>query len=63
VSTRYVKHQIFHVRPFPELEDQQCTFDPASLKSSPDRVDALVWAFTDLFPPVQVITGDFALSG
>jgi phage terminase large subunit-like protein len=37
-------------------------FTPES-NVSPDRLDALVWAFHDLFPPVQVISGDFALSG
>jgi phage terminase large subunit-like protein len=32
----------------PELEDQCCTWVPG--EDSPDRMDALVWAFTDLFP-------------
>jgi predicted phage terminase large subunit-like protein len=32
---------------FPELEDQLCTFAAGST-DSPDRLDALVWAFTEL---------------
>jgi phage terminase large subunit-like protein len=32
----------------PELEDQLCTWAPG--EDSPDRLDALVWAMTDLFP-------------
>ena len=31
----------------PDLEDQMCTFTPDTTES-PDRVDALVWALTDL---------------
>jgi hypothetical protein len=32
---------------FPELEDQLCTF-AASSPDSPDRMDAMVWAITEL---------------
>jgi phage terminase large subunit-like protein len=32
---------------FPELEDQLCTWVPGE-EDSPDRLDALVWAITDL---------------
>jgi coenzyme F420-reducing hydrogenase delta subunit len=32
---------------FPELEDQLCTFAAGS-RDSPDRMDAMVWAFTEL---------------
>lgn len=39
--------RIFHVRPFPELEDQWCTFTPDS-PDSPDRLDAAVWLFWHL---------------
>ena len=33
---------------FAELEDQMCTWEPLSGDPSPDRLDALVWAFTEL---------------
>lgn len=39
-----VHHVGFHVR----LEDQLTTWDPLSSDKSPDRLDALVWALTEL---------------
>jgi len=38
---------VHHVGAFSELEDQMCFFTQAS-KKSPDRMDALVWALTEL---------------
>ncbi len=37
-----------HVGAFPEMEDQLCTWDPLSGDASPDRLDARVWAITEL---------------
>lgn len=37
-----------YVGALPELEDQCCTWVPG--EDSPDRMDAMVWAFTELFP-------------
>ena len=48
VAALYEQHRIFHIQPFDELEDQLVTWTPESGKS-PDRLDALVWAFTELF--------------
>lgn len=39
--------RIHHVGAFPELEDQLCTWVPGD-EDSPDRLDALVWAITEL---------------
>jgi phage terminase large subunit-like protein len=39
--------RIHHVGAFPELEDQLCGFAGGS-SDSPDRLDAMVWAFTEL---------------
>lgn len=54
VAALYEMGKVFHVGEFPQLEDQMCTFttgfDRKAAGYSPDRVDALVWAFTDLFP-------------
>ena len=47
VAALYEQHRIKHRRPFVELEDQLCNFTPESVVS-PDRLDALVWAFTEL---------------
>ena len=44
--------RVFHVGTFPTMEDQMCAFttdfDRKTAGFSPDRVDALVWAFSDL---------------
>lgn len=54
VAALYEKGKVFHVGEFPELEDQMCSittgFDDKAQGWSPDRVDALVWAATELFP-------------
>lgn len=47
VSALYERGLIHHVGTFPELEDQLCSWEPGVAKS-PDRLDALVWAFTEL---------------
>jgi PBSX family phage terminase large subunit len=47
IYSMYEQHKVYHVGNFPILERQMITFDPEKGKS-PDRVDALVWAFTDL---------------
>lgn len=47
VHALYEQGRGHHVGPFPELEDQQTTWTPDS-RISPDRMDALVWAATDL---------------
>ncbi len=42
--------KVSHVGSFPELEDQMCAMAPDGFlgEGSPDRVDALVWALTEL---------------
>lgn len=47
VSSLYVQGKIHHYGVLGELEDQMCTWTPLS-KKSPDRLDALVWGFTEL---------------
>ena len=47
VAALYQQGRVFHVGSFPRLEDQLCTWEPGS-STSPDRMDALVWALSDL---------------
>lgn len=47
VAALYEQGKIHHVGAFAELEDQLCGWTPDS-NDSPDRLDALVWAFTEL---------------
>jgi phage terminase large subunit-like protein len=46
ISTLYENNRCKHVGAFSELEDQQCSWLPGD--TSPDRLDAAVWAFTEL---------------
>jgi phage terminase large subunit-like protein len=48
VSVLYAKHTVFHVGQFGELESQMCGWVPDAGHPSPDRLDALVWALTEL---------------
>ncbi|MDX2264589.1 MAG: terminase family protein [Hyphomicrobiales bacterium] len=50
VAALYEQGRVAHVGAFAELEDQMCDFGPGGLSggASPDRVDALVWAITEL---------------
>ena len=52
VAALYEQRRVHHVGSFPELEDQLCSFtsdfDRARAGYSPDRVDGLVWALTEL---------------
>ena len=48
IASFYEQRKVHHVGHYSELEDQLCSWDPASNGKSPDRLDALVWALTDL---------------
>jgi predicted phage terminase large subunit-like protein len=48
VAALYEQGKVVHQRPLRELETQLCTYVPNQTSSSPDRMDALVWAVTDL---------------
>ena len=50
VAALYEQGRVHHVGSLPLLEDELCDFGPGGLTSgkSPDRLDALVWALTDL---------------
>ena len=57
VASLYERGKISHVGEFPELEDQMCAvtsgFDSKAAGWSPDRVDALVWGVTEMFPTLS----------
>lgn len=50
VAALYAQGRVVHAAAFPQLEDEMCDFggDGLSGGRSPDRVDALVWAVTEL---------------
>jgi phage terminase large subunit-like protein len=48
IAALYEQGKVHHVGLFPQLEDQMCAFVPDDYAGSPDRVDAMVWALTEL---------------
>jgi phage terminase large subunit-like protein len=48
ISAAYAQKRVKHAAVFAELEDEMCSFGSAEFRGSPDRLDALVWALTDL---------------
>lgn len=48
VAALYEQGRVLHAHPFLTLEKQMCTFVAQPGAKSPDRMDALVWALTDL---------------
>lgn len=58
VSALYEQGRVHHVGMLPELEDQLCTWVPG--EDSPDRLDALVWAVTDLMLKQREVTATVA---
>ena len=47
IAALYEQERVSHIGVFSELEEQMCSYTPETNKS-PDRLDALVWALTEL---------------
>ena len=56
ISALYEQRRVHHVGAFPQLEDQMVMWTPES-KDSPDRLDALVWALTELKDGASALAG------
>ena len=56
ISALYEQGRVHHCGRFDELEDQMCLFSVDNIRNestgSPDRVDALVWALTEIFEKI-----------
>ncbi|MCJ7663073.1 MAG: terminase large subunit [Desulfobacterales bacterium] len=46
IAAQYEQGRVHHVGDFPELEDEMCLWVPGD--ASPNRLDAMVWALTEL---------------
>ncbi|MBA8876693.1 phage terminase large subunit-like protein [Phyllobacterium myrsinacearum] len=57
IAALYEQGRIRHAGRFPALEDEMCDFTHAGLSNgrSPDRVDALVWALSELMLKKEII--------
>jgi len=58
VAAVYHQGRAHHVGIFPQLEDQCCTWNPITSSESPGRLDAIVWAGTDLMLTHPVTLGE-----
>jgi phage terminase large subunit-like protein len=47
ISSKYEQGKISHIGTYRRLEDQMCSVTPDT-QESPDRMDAMVWGFTEL---------------
>lgn len=64
ISALYEQGRWHHVGLFAHLEDQMTGFTPDGYEGSPDRVDAHVWAATELaIEPGEDVPSDLALPG
>jgi hypothetical protein len=50
IAALYEKSVVHHVGVFEKLEEEMCSYVPGVSKTSPNRMDAAVWALTELFP-------------
>jgi phage terminase large subunit-like protein len=57
VAALYEQMRVHHVGCFGDLEDEQCNYVPSKTKKSPDRMDALVWAITELTTGEDLLVG------
>jgi len=57
VSALYEKGRVHHVGLFAELEDQLCTWVPGEGQPSPNELDALVWALTEVMLGTHIPAG------
>jgi phage terminase large subunit-like protein len=48
ISMLYEQGRVFHMKRFDQLEEQMIDFNPDDTKLMNDRVDAMVWGFTEL---------------
>lgn len=48
VAALYEQNRVHHAGIFPDLEDELCGWVPGSNMPSPNRLDAMVWAVTEL---------------
>lgn len=55
ISALYEQGKVAHSGNLYQVENQLLEYVPATSKKSPDRLDALVWAITELFQPQSTV--------
>lgn len=56
IAALYEQGRVSHAGVFEALEDELCTWVPGKSSGSPDRVDAMVYALTALFPATREVS-------
>lgn len=59
VAAMYEQGRVHHVGEFPSLEDEMCSYTGEETEESPDRMDALVWALTELIGDDNIEIGEY----
>lgn len=54
ITLLYEQNRVHHVGQHELLEDEMVIWDPLETPKSPDRIDALVWALTELYKRLSV---------
>ena len=62
IAALYEQGRVHHVGYFGQLEDEMCEYEPGMNMDSPDRMDALVWALTELSEGSNVVSFFAAMS-
>lgn len=64
IAALYESGKVHHAGDFPDLEDQMCNITPQGYlgDGSPDRLDAAVWALTELMMNQDEASMDFAFA-
>lgn len=63
IAALYEQDKVHHVGQHIALEDQLCTWEPLTGQESPDRLDAMVWALTELMIGNVPIVSPSAVEG
>jgi phage terminase large subunit-like protein len=63
VAAIYAQGRGHHVGVFRDLEDQLCNWEPGKNQESPDRLDGLVWAISQMMPKKKRPPKNLDLSG
>jgi len=48
IAALYAQGRVLHAAAFPALEEEMCAFGGGDFRGGPDRMDALVWALSEL---------------
>jgi len=62
IASLYEQGRVHHVGVFSELEDQLCNWEPRPGSTSPDRLDADVWAISRMRPKKRRVLKNLDLS-